>query len=51
MELFEAQTSRRTGRPMARAYQPARMLPKLPVGTHRSTSPPAATAPRATSVR
>ena len=37
---FEAQISRRTGSPMARAYHPARILPKFPVGTQRSTSSP-----------
>ena len=36
---FEATTSRSTGRPIRFAAQPARMLPKLPVGTTKLTGP------------
>ena len=37
---LEAQISLPTGRPMRFAYQPARMSPKLPVGTQKSTVSP-----------
>ena len=37
---FEAQTKRRTGSPISLAIQPARMLPKLPVGTQKFTLSP-----------
>ena len=37
---FDATTSRSIGRPMRLATHPARMLPKLPVGTTKLTGPP-----------
>jgi hypothetical protein len=37
---FDATTSRSTGSPIRLAAQPARMLPKLPVGTTNDTGPP-----------
>ena len=37
---LDAQTSLRTGSPIFLAYQPARISPKFPVGTAKSTSSP-----------
>ena len=45
--LLLAQMRRPMGTPMSRAYQAARMLPKLPVGTQTSMHSPSATTPRA----
>ena len=46
---FEAHTRRPTGRPICFAYQPARISPKLPVGTQKSTATPSGTFPACTS--
>lgn len=45
---LDAQISRPTGRPIRRANSPARMSPKLPVGTAKFTASPGRIAPRAT---
>ena len=42
---LDAQTSLPTGRPICFAYQPARMSPKLPVGTTKLSSSPIAIMP------
>ena len=43
--LFEAHNSFPTGRPARLAKYPARISPKLPVGTEKSTRSPGAMAP------
>ncbi len=42
---LDAQIKRFTGSPIRLAYQPARMLPKLPVGTEKFSGAPGAIRP------